>query len=114
MSIPSHAQGSALKKLEDAWRHLNARNYPRKSSDPGVAALYDEMRQLDETMTERLRTLIAGQAISRLDFDPPHDFMSRLKSATTLPTAAANEARAYIDYIAEFYQILRLAKLIAR
>ena len=114
MSIPQHAQGSAIKKLEDAWHRLNQRPYPRNSSDPGVAALYAELRQIDETMTERLRKLIAGQPVNRLDFDPPSDFLDRLQSAGKLPSAAANEAHTYIDYVNELYQVLRLAKLIAR
>ena len=71
MSIPPHSQGNAIKKLQDAWHRLNERPYPRKSSDPGVAALYDELVQVDEAMTERLRKLIAGQPVNRLDFDPP-------------------------------------------
>ena len=114
MSIPEHAQGRAVKKLEEAWGRLNARPYPRNSSDPGVAALYVELRQIDEAVTERLRTLIAGQSVNRLEFDPPHDFLARLQSAANLTTAAANEARTYIDYVTDLYQVLRLAKLIAR
>ncbi len=113
MSIPPHSQGNAIKKLQDAWHRLNERPYPRKSSDPGVAALYDELVQVDEAMTERLRKLIAGQPVNRLDFDPPIDFLDRLKFASNLPTAAANEARIYIDYVSDLYQVLRLAKLIA-
>ena len=114
MSIPQHAQGSAIKKLQDAWHRLNQRPYPRNSSDLGVAALYAELRQVDEAMTERLRRLIAGQPVNRLDFDPPADFLDRLQSAGNLPSAAASEARNYIDYVSELYQVLRLAKLIAR
>ena len=114
MSIPQHAQGSALKKLEDAWHELNTRPYPRKSADPGVAALYDELRQVDEAMSERLRALIAGQPVSPTDFEPPHDFLQRLKSAGNLPTSASSEALTYLDYVAGLYQVLRLARLIAR
>ncbi len=114
MSIPQHAQGSALKKLEDAWHRLNERPYPRKSSDPGVAALYDELRQVDAAMSERLRALIAGQPVSRLDFEPPVDFLDRLKYAGNSPTPASTEAHSYIDYVTDLYQVLRLARLIAR
>ncbi|MBY0508479.1 MAG: hypothetical protein K2X03_31500 [Bryobacteraceae bacterium] len=113
-SIPEHAQGSAVKKLEDAWHQLNSRPYPRKSSDPGVAALYDELRQVDERMSERLRTLIAGQSVNRLDFHPPADFLERLHSATSVNGPASAEAHAYVDYVSELYQVLRLARLIAR
>lgn len=114
MSIPQHAQGSALKKLEDAWYRLNERPYPRKSSDPGVAALYDELRQVDEAMGERLRSLIAGQAVSRSDFSPPSDFLERLNSAGNASVSSANEARSYVAYVEELFQVLRLARLIAR
>ena len=114
MSIPEHVQGSAIKKLEDAWYRLNERAYPRKSADPGVAALYDELRQVDEKMSERLRALIAGQPAIRLDFDPPADFLERLQFATKLNSAAAAEAQSYVDYVSELYQILRLARLITR
>ena len=114
MSIPEHAQGSALKKLEDAWHRLNERPYPRKSSDPGVAALYDELRQVDEEMTERLRTLIAGRPVNRNDFEPPIDFLDRLNAASNLPSNAGSEARTYVDYVGELFQVLRLARLIAR
>lgn len=114
MSIPQHAQGSALKKLEDAWHRLNLRPYPRKSSDPGVAALYDELRQVDKAMSERLRKLIAGQPVNRSDFEPPHDFLDRLKAAGNSPTAASSEALSYIAYVTDLYQVLRLARLIAR
>jgi len=114
LSIPEHAQGSALNKLEDAWRHLSERPYPRKSADPGVAALFDELRQLDIAMAERLRALIAGQPVHRLDFLPPEDFLERLEMATKLNSAAANEARDYIAYMQELYQILRFARLLTR
>ncbi len=114
MSIPEHAQGSALKKLEDAWRRLGERPYPRKSTDPGVAALYDELRHLDMAMAERLRALIAGQPVSRLDFQPPDDFLERLEKATKVNTSAATQARDYIAYVEELYQILRFARLLTR
>ncbi len=114
MSIPQHAQGTALKKLEDAWHQLNTRPYPRKSSDPGVAALYDELRQVDENMSERLRKLIAGQPVSRADFEPPSGFLDRLQAAGNVPSASANEALSYVDYVTDLYQVLRLARIIAR
>lgn len=114
MSIPQHAQGSAIKKLEDAWHRLNERTYPRKSADPGVAALYDELLQVDEAMTERLRSLIAGQAVNRIDFAPPADFLERLNAASNASDSSANEARSYVDYVEELFQVLRLARLIAR
>ena len=114
MSIPPHAQGAALKKLEDAWHQLNTRPYPSKSSDPGVAALYDELRQVDEAMSENLRKLIAGQSVSRLDFDPPAGFLGRLQDAAQVPNASSSVALTYIDYVTHLYQVLRLARIIAR
>lgn len=114
MSIPEHVQGSALKKLEDAWYRLNERPYPRKSADAGVAALYDELRQVDEKMSERLRALIAGQPATPLDFEPPSDFLERLQFAAKVNSAASAEAQACVDYVGELYQILRLARLITR
>lgn len=114
MSVPQHAQGVALKKLEEAWHRLSERPYPRKSSDPGVAALYDELRQVDEEMTERLRALIAGQPVNPADFEPPADFLHRLHDAGNAPSSASTEALTYIDYVRDLYQILRLARLIAR
>lgn len=114
MSIPQHAQGSALKKLEDAWHLLNSRPYPRKSSDPGVAALYDELRQVDEQMTERLRRLIAGQPVSQADFNPPSGFLDRLIAASNIASASSTEALTYVDYVSDLYQILRLARIITR
>ena len=78
-----------------------------------MAALYDELCQVDKMMAERLRALVAGQAVNRLDFTPPDDFLTRLKQASQINSPAGAEARSYAEYVAELYQILRLARLIA-